>query len=258
MPEQRRFTPSTPSGLRRFGRALLKRPSPRHLTVGILVGLLGFAAVVQVRGDESDILEGARRDELLQILDGLQREGDRLEDEIVELEQDRRDLASGTDSELAAREQAEQRLERLKVLTGEVPATGPGVRIFINDPQGTVSASVLRSSIAELRSAGAEAIEIEGGNGAEARVVVDTYFADDTGGGISVSGITLQPPYTISAIGDAATLSKTASFPDSISDDVAGNGGTTNVIESEELTIDALHEPRDPEYAQPAPDEDDD
>lgn len=259
-----RFTPKAPSGLKRFWRAMTMTPKPRHVVVGLLVGLLGFAAAVQVRGDETDVLEGARRDELLQILDGLTRQGDRLEDEISEFENNKRDLLSGADSAEAAREQAEERLNRLKVLTGEVPATGPGVLIYIVDPDVDVSASSILTAVEELRAAGAEAIQIDGGNGEAVRVVVDTYFVtahgdNDEQVGIDVAGTVLTPPYTIAAIGDSATLASTASFPGGISDTVSDDGpnARTDVTEVEELAIDVLHEPADHEFARPA-DEDDD
>ena len=48
----------------------------------------------------------------------------------------------------------------LRILTGTVAATGPGVTLTIDDPDGSVTAATLLDGVEELRDAGAEAIEI--------------------------------------------------------------------------------------------------
>lgn len=246
-----RFTPKAPSGLSHLGKALAKPPTLRHFIVAVLLAVVGFGSVVQVRGDEADVLEGARRDELGRILVDLTRQGDRLEDEVRELEQSKGDLLNSSDSEAAAQSSAEERLQQLKVLTGEVPATGPGIVLRITGP---VSASTLLTTVAELRAAGAEAIQITGDGGASVRVVVDTYFEDsDTDGEVLVSGDTVRAPYTILAIGDPDTLATTVEFPNGIRFHITEDGADVIVSESESLTIDTLHVPSEHEYARPAP-----
>jgi hypothetical protein len=114
----KRFTPAAPSGSKRLWQAMTKRPRLSHLGVGSLVALLGFAAAVQVRADDDDALANARRDDLVQILDGLRRQADRLDDHVTELEADRRDLISGADTEQEALEQAQERARVTGVLAG--------------------------------------------------------------------------------------------------------------------------------------------
>lgn len=254
---QPRFTPTTPSGLERLWKAFKKRPDLGQVGVAVLVGLFAFGAVLQVRGDEEDALSQARRGELVQILDGLNRQGDRLEDQITELEADREELLTGADTEQAAAEQAKERARQLSILTGSAPATGPGITITIDDPDHNVTAVTFLSAVQELRDTGAEAIQIEGGpRGTAVRIVADSYFLDSNSG-ITISEVPLEPPYKITAIGDANTLASAMGFPGGVIEKFEENGAEVTVTESDELTVDALHDSEPPKYAQPAPEEDD-
>jgi uncharacterized protein YlxW (UPF0749 family) len=251
-PEQQ-FTPQAPSGLSHLKRAVSKKPSTRHLLVAILLAAFGFASVEQVRGDETDVLEGVRRDELGRILVDLTRQGDRLEGDVRELERTKRDLLSSADQEAAAQLSAAERLQRLKVLTGEIPVTGPGIVLNIAGP---VEDDTLLTTVAELRAAGAEAIEIVGADDTAVRVVVDTYFLGaDEEGVVMISGQSVREPYTIVAIGEPSTLAQTVEFPNGIRFHVESDDAEVIVSQSEDLTIETLLVPGEREYARPAPDD---
>lgn len=112
-------------------RAARARPDLGQVAVAVLVGLLGFTAVLQVRGDDEDLLSRARRADLIQILDGLTVRGDQLERQIADLEADRRELVSGADSEQASLEQTATLARQLAVLAGTAAATGPGIVVKI-------------------------------------------------------------------------------------------------------------------------------
>ena len=71
----------------------------------------------------------------------------------------------------------------LGILAGTVPATGPGVTITIDDPDGAVTRPTLLDGVEELRDAGAEAIEIND----SVRVVASTSFTDGDGGSSSTA-----------------------------------------------------------------------
>jgi hypothetical protein len=45
-------------------------------------------------------------------------------------------------------------------------------------------------------------------------------------------------------------------FPQGVVSRVSDKGGRATVSQEDELTVDALHEARSPEYASPAPDDD--
>ena len=62
---------------------------------------------------------------------------------------------SGASSEEALAE-AQRQAEALGVLTGTLPATGPGVEITIEDPDGGIPPEVMLDALQELRNAGAE------------------------------------------------------------------------------------------------------
>ncbi|WP_298324321.1 DUF881 domain-containing protein [Haloactinopolyspora sp.] len=257
--QSRRFTPAAPSGLRRLWRALSKRPDAGHIGVGLLVGLLGFAAVVQVRVDQDDALANARRDDLVQILDGLRRQSERLDDQVAELEADRRDLVSGANTEAEALAQAQERARTTGILAGTAPATGPGIIMTITDPDRRVSSVLMYRAILELRDAGAEAIQITGeGNDSAVRVVLDTYFLGPEDGAMIIGGEKVEPPYTIVAIGDPGVLSGAMSFTQGVVASIEDQNADATVTEYNELTIDVLHEPEEPQYAHPAPEDEDD
>ena len=69
----------------------------------------------------------------------------------------------------AALAETQRRAKVLGILAGTLPATGPGVVVAITDPQGKVRANVVLTVVQELRDAGAEALQIEGGGGARRR-----------------------------------------------------------------------------------------
>jgi uncharacterized protein YlxW (UPF0749 family) len=252
---RRGFVPTAPTGMHRLGKALRARPDVGQVGVAALVGLLGFAAAVQVRADDEDLLNRARRGDLFLILDGLSARGDQLEEQIAQLENDRRELLSGADSEAAALEQTAELAQQLAVLAGTVGATGPGVTVTIADPDGQVGARTMYSAVQELRSAGAEAIELSGGDGEQVRVVATTYFVDDDHG-IAVDGVHLEPPYRFTVIGEPETLAEAMEFPQGVVDAVTGDGGTATVAQHDELVVDVVHEATPPQYASPAPDDD--
>lgn len=250
--QARRFVPARPTGLHRLGKALRARPDLGQLGVALLVGLLGFAAAVQVRADDQDLLPRARRADLFQILDGLTARADQLDQQIAQLEQDKRELIAGAGTEQAAVEQTAALARQLAVLAGTAEATGPGIILTIDDQDGAVDARTMYSAVQELRSAGAEAIELAGAGDAAARVVASTYLVD-AAGGIEVDGVLLEPPYRFTAIGDRRTLAEAMEFPQGVVDAVSEDGGTASVSQHGELRIDAVSEPEPPEYASPAP-----
>jgi uncharacterized protein YlxW (UPF0749 family) len=258
-----RFTPAAPSGTRRLWNAVTQKPDSGQVLVAVLVALLGFGAVLQVRADDDDTLANARRDDLVQILDGLRRQGDRLDDHVTELEADRRDLISGADTEQAALEQAQERARTTGVLAGTIAATGPGIIMIlddtsVSDTKAKINAVDMLRAVNELRLAGAEAIQLRGrGNDAVVRVVVDTPFESLRAGSVRVGGVDLEPPYELVAIGEPGELSGAMMFPDGVISNIEGDGGEATVDEYDELTVDVLHEPREPQYARPAPEDED-
>lgn len=239
-----------PQQLRRLARP---RATRSQLLVALLCGLLGFALVVQVRNSGSDAgLRGARTEDMTRILDDLGARSDRLRTEIDALRVTRDRLADGTDRSRAALMESERRAQELGILAGTLPASGPGVLVTITDPAGKVRANVVLDAVEELRDAGAEALQIDGG-AAAVRIVAATAFLDDPSGGLLVAGQRLRPPYRLTAIGDPATLLPALRIPGGVVDTVAtAAGARAAVAAAPTANVAALHRPAAPRYARPA------
>jgi len=227
---------------------LSERPRRGQVVVAVLLAILGFAFAVQWKAaGEEGAYAGARRADLVNLLDSLDAAKDRADSQIRDLQATRTELLSASTATQAALEQARQEAETLAVLSGAVAATGPGVEITIEDPESALSSSELLNTIEELRDAGAEVIEIND----QVRVVAQTYFVND-GDDISVDGIPVAPPYVIEAIGDPSTMSTAAQFPGGLIDVIETLGGSVNVGERESLDVTSLSVRREPDYARPS------
>ena len=245
--------PTTPAPRPQTGRdrllGALRRPSRGQAIAGVLVGVLGFAAVTQVRvAGQDDDYDGLREAELVQALNGLQAASRRAERDISGLEETRDRLNNSSERRSAAIEQARTEIATLGVLAGTTAATGPGVKITVDDPRGTIDLNHLLDGIEELRNAGVEAIEIND----RVRVVAQTSF-EDADAGIRVDGVVLGAPYVIDAIGSPDTLSGALSFSDGFIDDVEDDGGTVEVEKVDEVEVSVTRRPTAPRYAEPVP-----
>jgi uncharacterized protein YlxW (UPF0749 family) len=220
----------------------------------LLVVLLGVAIVTQVRQNESgDSLETARPADLLVLLDSLQQREAALNTEVADLQRTLASLQASGSSDQAAIENARARLAALSILIGTVAATGPGVTLNIDDTAPGVSAETMLDVINELRAAGAEAIEIRAGSQSgpmAVRVGVDTWVVGAPGA-LAVDGQTLNPPYSVLAIGDPATLAAAMNIPGGATDSVERVGGTMVVQQADRVDVTALRQPKPRQYAQP-------
>ena len=236
---------------RRAWHRLLRAGAPRATRANalamLLAGALGFAIIAQVRQTSIEGLENLREDELVRIFADVDRDGDRLSDDISELESSLERLRGQSTNEEEAQRSAQQRLEALGILAGTAPANGPGIVMTVRDPDRQVTAPMVLDAIQELRDAGAEAIQV-----GDVRVVADTWFtqADE---GLSVSGTVVRPPYIIRAIGDGNTLAGAMEIPGGVSATVRRAGGETDIQISDEVEVDALLTLTPPQYARPVP-----
>lgn len=233
------MTGQPPRPRRRLGRR-------SQVLVGLLCALLGFALVTQVRTtDRSPALSGASQSDLVQILGDLGAREQRLQQELLELREQRDQLAAGTDAQ--ARAQLEKQLQTLEVLAGTVPVQGPGVVLTINDPNGQVDAALLLGALEELRDAGAEAAQI-----GPVRMGASTSFTD-TRSGPAVDGQVLSSPYVFTVIGPPDTLAQAMDIPGGVIDSVsAAPGATARVSKAASLRIDVLRPVPTPSYARPS------
>ncbi|WP_326553581.1 DUF881 domain-containing protein [Micromonospora sp. NBC_01813] len=235
-------------GARGVSRAAM---SPAGLIIVALLVLLGFTLVVQVRSNSTDpALSVARQEDLVRILSDLEAREDRLRLEIAELEESQRQLTSGAEGRAAALEEASRRADELGVLGGGLPAQGPGLRLRFVAGGKPLRSSDLLDAVQELRGAGAEAMQISGGDGRAVRIVAGTYFLD-ADGGVDVGGLRLTGPYEVLVIGDASTMRTALNIPGGVVASVSGDGGTVIVEELDVVDVSTLSEPMQLRYARP-------
>ena len=245
MPEHR--TPPEPEPGRERLRSAVVRPSRRQVVVAALLAVLGFAFVVQVRDTAAnDTYAGLRESELVEVLDGLTGTAERARREVDRLEARRDELADESQARFAALDEAEQRVRTLNIIAGLVPVTGPGLRMTINESSSRVNVGSLLDTVQELRTAGAEAIEIND----SIRLGADSSF-DNAVGGIEVDGQLLEPPYVIEVIGDPHVLRSALEFSTGPIETLETyDGATVDVEELEAVQITSVREPTRPEHAE--------
>ncbi|MEP6599721.1 MAG: DUF881 domain-containing protein, partial [Actinomycetota bacterium] len=218
------------------------------IAIGLLTALLGFGIAVQVRtNSSSDSLSGAREDDLIHILDDQNSAAERLRQRIAELQTTLQQLQASGSRDTVARQQAEQEVQALTVLLGTVPATGPGVRVTITDPQRKLTAEDLLDVLEELRGAGAEAIQF-----GSVRVSTSTSFGV-VDGMIAVDGQPQRAPYVVLAIGDPKTLDTALNIPGGVAATVRAAGGNAQVAEQGRVDITATRAATKPHFASPSP-----
>ncbi|GLZ79206.1 membrane protein [Actinorhabdospora filicis] len=221
------------------------------LTIGVLVALLGFAAVVQVRNHGEDPeLSGARQEDLVRILADLDARQARLADEIADLENSKRQLTSGAEGGAAALAEAKGLADELGILAGTLGAKGPGLILEFRSGAKPIRAATILDAVEELRGAGMEAAQIDGENGASVRIVASTFFLDGQNG-LIVDDATLTGVYRITVIGDPATMDTALRIPGGVVDNVGKDGGTVVVNEPGEVRVTTIVAPSEPKYAKP-------
>lgn len=230
--------------------SMVWRPGRGQLIAALILFVVGIGVVMQIRvSSADDTYTGARREDLVQLLDGLGSESRRLESEIAQLERTRTSLQSGADTQRVARAEAEKRVQVLSILAGTAPAEGPGIRMRIADPDHKVSSDVLLNAVEEMRDAGAEVIEINN----TVRVVASTWFGSNAKG-LVVDGTQVSLPITIEVIGDPHSLQEAAQFRGGIVSEITGPqiGGQVQIEQLDRVVVESLHTLKQNQFAQPA------
>src|SRR4051812_13049485 len=173
-----------------------RRRSVLTAVTGVLALALGLGLTVQIRASKADEpYSGASQEDLVAVLNDVEGNDERLRQQLADSRAALQQLTDDRSESDSALDQAEQRVEAIGILTGQLAAEGPGIRLSISDPDERIRASLLLEAVQELRGAGAEAIQVNG-----VRVVVSSAFVD-TAAGIQVEGLVLTEPYTVLAIG---------------------------------------------------------
>jgi uncharacterized protein YlxW (UPF0749 family) len=228
-------------------REALVRPSRGQLVVGVLLAVLGFAAITQVRTNNTDnTYAGYREQDLVDVLSGLAVTSQHAQNDINQLETTRRRLEQNRRDQTAALQAAQTQAEELSILAGLVPATGPGIRITITEGPRPIDVDSVLDTIEELRSAGAEAMQVNG----QVRLVAQSAV-EAAPGGLRIDGTLLTSPYVLDVIGDPHTLQGALSLIDGPIAQFKGAGATVQVDEEKALDVTAVHKPTGSQLAQP-------
>jgi uncharacterized protein YlxW (UPF0749 family) len=227
-------------------RGAVVKPSRRQVVVAVLLAVLGFAFVVQVRDTKAnDTYAGLRESELIQVLDGLTGTAERARREVDRLESRRDELQDESRARSAALDEAEQRVRTLNIIAGLVPVSGPGLRVTVTESTSRVAVGSLLDMVQELRTAGAEAMEFND----EIRLGADSSFQNAVGG-IELDDQLLEPPYVLDVIGDPHILRTALTFSSGPVETFAEDGATVDIEELESVEVTSVREAPRPDYAE--------
>jgi uncharacterized protein YlxW (UPF0749 family) len=239
---------------RRFaGAVFTTRLTAANAIIALLVGLLGFALITQVRSNSNEsTLSNDRPDDLVRILSDLDARKDRLSTEISSLQGTVAQLNSGAQGRQAALDALARRADELGILGGTLAAQGPGLVVeLVPAAKQQVPANTVLDTVEELRGAGAEAMEISGTGSSAVRIIASTYFTDASGG-VKVDGTTMGGTLSITVIGDPQTMQAALSIAGGVVDTVHNDGGAVDIQTPGSVSVTALHQAEALRYAKPA------
>jgi uncharacterized protein YlxW (UPF0749 family) len=214
--------------------------------IGVLTLLLGFAFAVQVRNVGSDqLLAGAREEDLVRILDDLNAREERLREQISDQRSALQQLSSSDSRSATALEEARKRAEAIGILNGTIAAQGPGLTMTVRDPDDAVRVADILDAIQELRGAGAETMQIDG-----VRVGVSTAVTG-TPGSLMIDGRPITTPYEFVVIGSPQNMETAMNIPGGVVPRFTSRGASVDIVQSDEVVVDALRPLDTPQYASP-------
>ena len=184
--------PDSPTARRRRGTRL------RGLSVWLIALLVALVATVQIRSqaEVERSLVGIDSTSLAFLIDDLHRANDALDAESSDLTRRRDTLESGGAG--AADQVLADEAGRLRAVEGLVPVHGPGI-VMVIDANG-LNALDLQDALNNLWAGGGEAIDVNN------RRIVTGVSVGQMSNGVSVDGVLVVPPWTITVIGDANRL----------------------------------------------------
>jgi uncharacterized protein YlxW (UPF0749 family) len=209
----------------------------------VVAALVSFFAVSQLRTSNRFTQDLSSQDEgdLARILSSLSSESTAQQQQLSLLKVELANLQNASTAQGTASQAVNSQLNSLEVLAGTTPVTGPGLEIDVSDPNKQVTYDVVVDTIEELRDAGAEALAVNG-----QRIGVESYFGPASSGSskVSLDGVGLSAPLTISAIGPAATMEGGLEIPGGSLDTLrALNGASVQTHRLDTLNLPALSHP---------------
>ena len=175
------------------------------ITIGLVIFILTAVIFLQFKTiNQTDItsLENMREDELRTEISNFKQKIEEVSKEIQDTNNKIKEYEEVINTDKEASEILAKELEQQNNILGKNDVKGNGVVITLTDTKTQkISGEDIRELLNELKSAGAEAISING-----QRIVYDSYVIDIEATYISVNGERLVSPYEVKAIGNPTYL----------------------------------------------------
>lgn len=235
-----------------------KRPRNKgELAVVAVCAVVGFLLAAQLRTVQltgaADQATATRLETLQDLYNELTAERDGLADQVQQLQGELARYRDQAASGQAGSEALRAELDQLEITAGLTDVEGPGVSVILEDSSSSnltgdeadylIHDSDLLSVINELRSAGAEAISLNGER------ILATSEVRCTGAVVTVNGRRYAAPYVIFAIGDKDTLYNALTMRSGVVDVLSQWGITVKVTANDLLLISKYNGSISYEYA---------
>ena len=230
-----------------------------ELSITVVCVLLGFLLALQLKSVKlnaaADTTNAGRLETLQELYNAMSDQKEGLEQQVdqmqAELDTYRNQAADGSGGEALKAE-----VDRLEMIAGLTDVEGPGVTVIMQDSTAVnttgdeadylIHDNDLLSVINELRSAGAEAISLNGER------MLSTSEVRCTGAVVTVNGRRYAAPYIIFAIGDPTTLYNALTMRNGVVDVLSQWKIDVQVTMSDKLLIPKYNGVVEMQYAKPA------
>jgi len=174
------------------------RRTRNQLTIAAVAFILGVLVVSQLRAQASGSGLGAMSSQDLTVFVANLNTGlSQRRQQIASLERDLQTLSDNQDRGIVSLSGVRDELASIRAFAGLYPVVGPGVTVTVAGP---IDGPTMEDLINELRSAGAEAIAVDG-----VRFVAGSVVSGGPGE-VAVEQQPLGDPFEVSAIGGSETL----------------------------------------------------
>jgi uncharacterized protein YlxW (UPF0749 family) len=216
-----------------------------ELAVVVVCAVVGFLLTAQLRTVRqtaaTDDTSAARLETLQKLYNESLDKNEGLEQQLTQLQNELAAYREQAGSAGSAEEALKNEIEALEVSAGLTDLEGPGVTVVMTDSTAVnvtgdeadyiIHDSDIMSVINELRSAGAEAISLNGER------IMATSEIRCTGAVVTVNGRRHAAPYVIMAIGDSATLYNALTMRNGVVDVLGQWGITVKVTANDQLFL---------------------
>ena len=175
------------------------------ITTGFVVFIFTAIIFIQFKTiNQTDIasIENMREDELKSEISNFKQKSEEINKEIETVNKKIAEYQETIATGKEASQLLEEELEKQNNLLGKNSVIGNGVIVTLTDAETKkITGEDLRALLNELKTAGAEAISING-----QRIVYDSYIVDIGETYVSVNGTRIVSPYEVKAIGNPTYL----------------------------------------------------